>query len=260
MDGMSDAQTAGKAARRGPSRARKVFALLFALVAIGLFAAAFVYADGMTYVDRLVTQVSNLAAQLSPAPAPQPSVAATSTPTAAETSSTLLAIPAAMRDRLFYEQVSCQQAIEDLVDGEFTALTVDSATVTSETATLRVTATHKLLPTYQGTIVFTRVADMWLFTSLDRDGSTATLPTRPAVDTAIVDAIIQQHAANQAVLADLLAGGYRTLTVTSVQKGPNTASLQITMSGGNKPERAGGVLLISKSLEGATYWFVTAFR
>jgi hypothetical protein len=45
-----------------------------------------------------------------------------------------------------------------------------------------------------------------------------------------------------------------------VQKGPNTASLQITMSGGNKPERTGGVLLISKSLEGATYWFVTAFR
>lgn len=262
---MGDAQTTGRSATKRPSRARMVVAVLIAVVAVGLFAAAFVYADGMTYVNELLAQVSPSSPGQAAVPPAKPSVAASSTASAtatktADASASLPAVSPQMRSRLFFEQIGSQVAIEDLANGEFTAVTIDSVSTAPDSATLRVTATHRQLPTYQGTMVFERVDGLWLFKSLARDGASQVLPTHPDVDSSVVDAVLQQHVANQAVLKDLLAGGYKTLTVTSVQKGPNTATLQITMTGGTKPARKGDVLLISKSLGGDTYWFITAFR
>jgi hypothetical protein len=260
---MSDAKAEARTAGSTVSRGRTVFAMLFAVVAIGFFAAAFVYANGMTYVDKLIAGFSNMA---TPAPGTSQSVqsvAASSTAAATSTAGASSALPAvsdAMRGSLFYEQISSQASITDLVNSEFTALTVDSVSTTADSATLRVTATHKQLSAYRGTLVFVRSGDMWLFKSISRDGVTGVLPTHPAVDSAIVDAVIQQHVVNQAVLKDLFAGGYKTLTATGIQKGPNTATIQVTMSGGTKPDRKGDVLLICKNLEGTTYWFITAFR
>jgi hypothetical protein len=271
-----------------PSHAKKrtspLVALLALVAALGVFGAAFVYAGGVDYVNKLMGS-----APAAPSGTPARPLASATPPTTQPTQSTTQPatsdVPSALGKRMYIEQIESAPQISRLRDGLTTMFTVDAVDKRSGTETwVAITAQFATEPrTMKGVMAFTSVGGRHYFLWIqDLTGAASTPqglmatkkltePTEPTaeefaeagvttVDQGVLGTVIASQAANQSLVAGLLDGGYKTVTLSAPITGPGTVTIPIKASGGSKPEASGSVKLVTKTIDGKDRTFVASFE
>ena len=162
------------------------------------------------------------------------------------------------QSRMYWEQVASQEQIGKLVRGEISSFTLGAVNRSGSTANVPVTVSYKAGGSISGTMVIRDYSGTWYFSSITRNGHTATTPSGSG-DTSVVSAIVSQQAANQEIPTGIIDGGYKKVTVNSVSQGSGTATLNITLSGGTASPTSGTITCVSKTIGGVKHWFITSF-
>ncbi|MEL7668277.1 MAG: hypothetical protein AAGU73_08785 [Actinomycetota bacterium] len=162
------------------------------------------------------------------------------------------------QSRMYWEQVASQEQIGKLVRGEISSFTLGTANRSGSTASVPVTVSYKTGGSISGTMVLRDYSGTWYFSSITRNGHTATTPTGSG-DTSVIAAIVTQQAANQDIPTGIISGAYKKVTVNSVSQGSGTATLNITLSGGTAAPMPGTITCVSKTIGGVKHWFITSF-
>ncbi|MBN2847461.1 MAG: hypothetical protein JXP72_03305 [Coriobacteriia bacterium] len=184
----------------------------------------------------------------------------TSGTTAVTPSQPAVATPptADQQSRMYWEQVASQEQIGKLVRGEISSFSLGTVSRSGYTASVPVTVSYKAGGSISGTMVLRDYSGTWYFSSITRNGHTATTPTGSG-DTSVIAAIVTQQAANQDIPTGIISGGYKKVTVNSVSQGSGTATLKITLSGGTAAPMPGTITCVSKTIGGVKHWFITSF-
>ena len=162
------------------------------------------------------------------------------------------------QSRMYWEQVASQEQIGKLVRGEISSFTLGTANRSGSTASVPVTVSYKTGGSISGTMVLRDYSGTWYFSSITRNGHTATTPSGSG-DTSVIAAIVTQQAANQDIPTGIISGAYKKVTVNSVSQGSGTATLNITLSGGTAAPMPGTITCVSKTIGGVKHWFITSF-
>jgi len=162
------------------------------------------------------------------------------------------------QSRMYWEQVASQEQIGKLVRGEISSFTLGTANRSGSTASVPVTVSYKTGGSISGTMVLRDYSGTWYFSSITRNGHTATTPSGSG-DTSVIAAIVSQQAANQDIPTGIISGAYKKVTVNSVSQGSGTATLNITLSGGTAAPMPGTITCVSKTIGGVKHWFITSF-
>ncbi len=162
------------------------------------------------------------------------------------------------QSRMYWEQVASQEQIGKLVRGEISSFTLGTVNRSGSTASVPVTVSYKAGGSISGTMVLRDYSGTWYFSSITRNGHTATTPSGSG-DTSVIAAIVSQQAANQDIPTGIISGGYKKVTVNSASMGSGTASLKITLSGGSAAPTSGTITCVSKTIGGVKHWFITSF-
>ncbi len=162
------------------------------------------------------------------------------------------------QSRMYWEQVASQEQIGKLVRGEISSFTLGTVNRSGSTASVPVTVSYKSGGSISGTMVLRDYSGTWYFSSITRNGHTATTPSGSG-DTSVIAAIVSQQAANQDIPTGIISGGYKKVTVNSASMGSGTASLKITLSGGSAAPTSGTITCVSKTIGGVKHWFITSF-
>ena len=194
------------------------------------------------------------------APSTGTQTSSTNTPSSVTPSQPAVATPptADQQSRMYWEQVASQEQIGKLVRGEISSFTLGTANRSGSTASVPVTVSYKTGGSISGTMVLRDYSGTWYFSSITRNGHTATTPTGSG-DTSVIAAIVTQQAANQDIPTGIISGGYKKVTVNSASMGSGTASLKITLSGGSAAPTSGTITCVSKTIGGVKHWFITSF-
>lgn len=161
--------------------------------------------------------------------------------------------------RMYAQQLQSQAIIADLAAGKVSKINISAPKVASTGATTTIQAVYADGTTVSGTMSFVKYDEGWYFASIARDGSQV-VSAVPAVDTAVVKTITDQQAEYQAVIAGLLDGGYKTITLSAPSAGEGTVTIPVTVGGGKLADHTGSVVLISKVINGSQTWFLTSLR
>lgn len=162
------------------------------------------------------------------------------------------------QSRMYWEQVASQEQIGKLVRGEISSFTLGTVNRSGSTASVPVTVSYKAGGSISGTMVIRDYSGTWYFSSITRNGHTATTPSGSG-DTSVVSAIVQQQAANQDIPTGIVSGAYKKVTVNGTSMGSGTATLNITLSGGTAAPTSGTITCVSKTIGGVKHWFITSF-
>lgn len=162
------------------------------------------------------------------------------------------------QSRMYWEQVASQEQIGKLVRGEISTFTLGTVNRSGSTASVPVTVSYKTGGSISGTMVLRDYSGTWYFSSITRNGQTASTPSGSG-DSGVVATIVSQQAANQAIPTGIISGGYKKVTVNSTSTGSGTATLGITLSGGSAAPTSGTITCVSKTIGGVKHWFITSF-
>lgn len=162
------------------------------------------------------------------------------------------------KSRMYWEQVASQEQIGKLVRGEISSFTLGTVNRSGSTASVPVTVSYKAGGSISGTMVLRDYSGTWYFSSITRNGHTASTPSGSG-DTSVIAAIVTQQAANQDIPTGIISGGYKKVTVNSTSMGSGTATLNITLSGGSASPTSGTITCVSKTIGGVKHWFITSF-
>jgi hypothetical protein len=183
----------------------------------------------------------------------------------ATTSATASTLPSGAQERMFAEQMQSRVALTDLVGGRIKSLSLGKAVTSGDSASVPLTAKYSNGSAVKGTLTLDRLNELWYFFSLSRDGSrdSGDLPSPGSFDSAVVETITNEQAqpgTQELITSGVLGGGFRSVEVDSVKMGPRTATVDVTLSGGDSPESKARLVCISKRDAGTTYWFVASFE
>jgi hypothetical protein len=166
---------------------------------------------------------------------------------------------------MFIEQVQSREALSDLAAGRIASLSLGTPETTENSATVPLTAVFKDGTKIHGTMTLANYHGLWYFFSLGRSGrasgEAADSPTE--FDSDVVAAISEEQgkAGTQDLIKNgVLGGGFTKITVDAVHPGVRTATIDVTLSGGNEAPVEGRLVCVSKSDVGVTYWFVASFE
>lgn len=238
-----------------PKQPNVRIAVLFAVLAVLLFAAAFYLLDGMQLVQDLLGK------------AEQPDVVV-ETPGVVVTSNEGLVLPKGMPQefalRLWQEQIDSQANTRRLVDGEVESILITRVTQTGDDAVLDITAAFADGPSVQGTLEMQRYSGQWYFARLSglrSDSAPATetpLPSIEDVDIELLSTIVEQQSRSAAVLEEYATGVVKEIVIDRIIDGPGTVTIKIEMNETHE-EGYGELILIEKSINGEPHWFVARF-
>lgn len=174
-------------------------------------------------------------------------------------------LPSSAQERMFSEQVASRATLQDLIDGKIHSFELGKAAVEDDSAKVPVTATLSTGSEIKGTITFAKFGDAWYFFSIARDAGKSDRASSGthSFDSGVVATMAQAQAGpeTQKVITDgILGGGFKDIAVNSVQTGPRTATLDVTLSGGSAAEARGRLVCISKTEADKTYWFLASFE
>jgi hypothetical protein len=257
--GSIPAPKAAKAPRKGTSKV--LVAALVLVLALAAFAAVMLYGGGMDAAAELLASFGG--AQPSPStPVKQPASAPTTKSAEASKSveSTDPAVPDGPKRQLFYEQIASQETIGELLSNKFGRFEFGDVDKTGSSAKVRVTAVYRGGGSFSGTMVLKKIEKGWFFYTIARDGNIQRLPSSPTYDASVTDAIVDQQYEYQDTIVALIEGGYRTMDITGVKPGSGTKTIGYTLSGGTEPAKDSEAVAISKTIDGATYWFISAIK
>jgi hypothetical protein len=254
------------------AKPKPLLAALVLIVALGLFAAAFVYAGGMDYVTQLLA--GGAATPTTPVPPKPP------------TSTKPADVPDALAKRMYIEQIESASSIERLAAGMTTGFTIDKVEDKSATEKwVAITANFTDAPTtMKGVMAFSKAGANWYFLWIqDLTGvaenadallSTPLLtePKEPTaeeyeefgiktVDQSVIDTVLTSQAANQALVQGILDGTYTTITCEKPVAGPGTITIPVTATAtGAKGDTRGSVTLLIKMIDGKDRTFIASFK
>lgn len=231
-------------------------AVLFAVLAILAFAAAFYLLDGMQLVDEIFgsspEQDTPVAADPEPAVVPEDT----------------LMLPEGMPEdfalRIWQEQINSQANIERLVDGEVSRIVVSNVTQDGVDAVLDIEAEFREGPSVQGTLEMRRFGDNWYFarvTGLRPESEPATdtpLPSVDDVDTGLLNTMIEQQTRSASVLEEYATGVVRQVSIREIVDGSGTVTINIEMNESHE-DGYGEIVLIEKTIDGTPHWFLARF-
>ncbi len=248
--------------QRSP-RKSVIVALVFALLAITAFGAAFYLLDGMSLVRDLLDGEPVL---VDTTPTPPPQSTSTIEPAALE-------LPEGVTEefalRLWQEQIDSQVNIGRLAAGEITGLTITDVRVKGDVSTLDVQASLAEGPTVAGRIEMQRIGGRWYFASVaglraagvgtDAESTPTPLPRLGDVDLDVLNTVLAEQVKSASVLEEYAIGTIAAVRIGSVVSGPGTATLPLAISEKGSPETTGELILISKKIDGDELWFVARF-
>lgn len=216
------------------------------------FAAALVVFAGAAY-GLYATNTWPFSATVTPVEQPAEQ---SETPEATAPEATKPAVPAAIQEEIYRQQYASAAAIGDLVGGNWASFDMGQVASNAGDATLKFTATTTTGTTVGGTLGFVKNGDTWYLTSVTRDGLVKAAPA-VAVDSAVVTTIVEQQAQNQELMTQMLDGQFKKATIGSIEKGSNTATINVTLSGGPAGEKKAQIVCISTTSGATTQWFIT---
>lgn len=271
---MSDSQTQSCTPTRTASRKTSVWAWAVALlIAIGLLIAAVVWAGGIEAVSTalglghlswpsFVTSGYGGSAGASPMDG-QTTVTTVTAP--ASRPATTGALPPAALDRMFDTQIASADSLSNLVAGHVVALTVGTPQTRDDSATVPLRVKLDDGFTHSADLTLARYGTTWYVFGLESQPHPQQEheASSTALDMGVVGAITQQQAeagTQETIVKGLLGGGFREVKVDSVQSGPRTSTIDVTLSGGSDLTSNGRIVLLSKTDAGMTYWFVASFE
>lgn len=278
------------AARAGKPRRRVAMSVVLAILAIGLFAVAFFYVGGMSYVNALLGGTP-------PAPAtpakPAASVAATSTSTSAPVTVTSggLKLPAGVDEllakRMYVEQIESTTNLARLANGDVTRFVINRVDATDSTATVSLTAFFKDGTSAPGVMYLVKRSGSWYFlaiggmnlpkasglaggvgtkgiteiseSSIEDIAATLLATGVKTFDAGVINSILSQQVVNQPVLNGLVTGTYTSLEIGKPSVGAGTTSVPVTLKGKSGAGQAGRLVLIKASIDGHDLTFLTTF-
>jgi hypothetical protein len=277
------------AARAGKPRRRVGMSVVLAILAIGLFAVAFFYVGGMSYVNALLGGTP--AAPATPAK-PAASVAATSTSTPGTVTSGGLNLPAGVDEwlakRMYVEQIESSANLARLANGDVTRFVINRVDATDTTATISLNAFFSDGTSAPGVMYLVKRSGSWYFLAIGgmnlpsasglaggvgSGGSTEIAETNAAdvtetlgemgistFDPGVINSILSQQTVNQPLLKDVVSGTYTTIEMGKPSVGAGTTSVPVTLKGKSGAGQAGRLVLIKASIDGHDLTFLTTFN
>jgi hypothetical protein len=198
---------------------------------LAVFAAAFYFLGGMGLVTGLL------------AGSPQPA-AQSNTPPSASDQPPANTLPEGVDEtfakRMFVEQVESKVNIQKLAEGKVKSFSIRSAVTTGGGVTeVPVTVTFSDNSSGPGALGMLQKGGKWFLQSVARDanvvaeesGAHIAASAAMSVDEAVLNTMLEQQAANQDVISGIVDGTYTRFSCDRVTPGPNTASVEITLSG-----------------------------
>lgn len=185
---------------------------------------------------------------------------------------------------MYIEQIQSAAQIARLASGQAIEFSIDKVEAKSPTETwVAITATFTTEPTpMKGVMAFSKAGANWYFLWIqDLTGASQTatglLTTRKlteptqstdekfaqagvkTLDQAVVDTILGSQAANQALVAGILDGTYKTIALAKPVQGPGTITIPVTATGASGTVK-GSVTLVTKQIDGKDRTFVASFK
>lgn len=278
--------TAGARGARKPKRG-VVMSVVLAVLALGLFAAAFFYVGGMGYVNALLGGTA-------PAPATpaKPAASKSATSTTGTTSSGGLNLPSGVDEllakRMYLEQIESSANLTRLADGGVTRFVINGVDATDTTATISLSAFFSDGTSAPGVMYLVKRSGSWYFLAIGgmnlpgasglaggvgTGGSTEIVESNVAdvtetllelgiktFDTGVINSILSQQAVNQPVFKDVVAGTYTALEMGKPSAGAGTISVPVTLKSKSGADVAGRIVLIKSSIDGHDLTFLTTFN
>lgn len=255
-----------------PARVRKgtsvwLLALLL-IAAVGALVAAVFWAGGPEAAGKMLGlngfKLPGFQLPTSGGPGSQAPLAAAPASAPASSSAQAASLPPEALAKMYSEQVESHDALSALVNGQLKSFSFGTPQAEESSASLPIVVTLADGTSARGSVHFSRFESTWYFVSLKNqaeppDGDEAL----SSVDSDVVRTITEQQAekATQEMLAEgLLGEGYKKARVDGVEHGSGTATIDLTLSGGSKPDTAGRIVCISKTDLNRTYWFVVRFE
>ncbi|MGV8082870.1 MAG: hypothetical protein AB2L09_04435 [Coriobacteriia bacterium] len=220
--------------------------------------AVVLYFGGWNYLSSLFGNASTASTQEPAATTPSQQPAENDTGTSSEPAETPSIDPDA-QSRMYAQQLQSQAMIGDLAAGKISKIVISSPKVASDAATATIQAAYGDGGTVSGTISFIKYDGAWYLSAVTREGGTPISDTT-VVDASIVKTITEQQAEYQEVIAGLLEGSYKTITLSTPTTNEGTVTIPVTAGGGKLVDRSGSVVLISKVINGSQAWFITSLR
>lgn len=259
--------------QQSTTRRSVTLAAIAMILALGAFGAAFFLLDGMSVVDDILAGKIPFVAS-KPA---RPVASNDSTSSAVDTKHLQLptGMPGSFALRLWKEQVQSQATIHALIDGEVTALRVDSVEQLGTLARLHVTVSFKDSTSAPGVIGLRLYGDVWYLAFAsgmrpsDTGGeadvissagvdTTGTLPTVDQVDIGLLNTILAENAKSKAATREYVDGVVKQVKVLGVQAGPDTVTIKLTMDETHE-QGYGQIVLIRRQFKGEDLWFLARF-
>ena len=267
MDGITipqvelpQAEAQNAEAPKAKRRIGLILAVVLAVVAVGAFAYAVVWAGGVDQVRSLVAPYLGLSTE-SPASTKAPAAgAATGQQPSNSAAMAAVALPAWAVSTMYEEQLTSQAGITAMVEDTVKNFEFSAPAAAENGVQVPLKATYRDGKTHTGTISLIEIDGAWFFAGLDT-GVTKEVPATTAVDKSVVDVITKTQAtpSSQEALAAFADGTVTGMDVASVDRGDQTAGLNVVLHGGAYEGKRGRFVCVEKADGVDSYWFVTGF-
>ena len=258
--------------QQGKKKSPVILAVGFLALALIAFGAAFYYFDGMSVVDSFLG--TDVVADNSVGATTGGSQDATST------AGDGLRLPGGMSEddalRMWQEQIDSQANIEKLPSGDIDKIVITGVEQDGDASTLSIRAHFADDTSAEGVIGMEKYGAYWFFeyvTGLrggptggsadsvaiwDGAAPTSSLPSLEDVDIDVLNTIIAQQVSSADVLTAYADGDIEEIVIGEITEGPGTETLAAVMVA-QEDEITGDVVVISREVEGKTYWFIAKF-
>jgi hypothetical protein len=168
------------------------------------------------------------------------------------------------------EQVASQRMIDTLLgvasSSKYWVTTISFGHVTksSTKAVINVTVHTRASSSVSGVLVMYKYSGKWYFYSITRGssaGGISNVAIPAGITSSVVSNAIHEESTHQYLVAGIVSGGYKKLTVTSRYSNVGTRQVNIRLSGGSRRSTTGRVLAYSKKASNGTkYWFISVIK
>lgn len=177
---------------------------------------------------------------------------------------------------LWQHQVASQVNILKLLDREISEFRLTDVTGSSDEVAVVIDATFADGTSAPGELQMTKLGGKWFVSNVrglrtestggmaDSVGPAGQEPELPPVtlqdvDIEVLNAVIAAQADSQDVLSDFAEGDARRVVINDVSRGPNTATMQVTvfLDGDSYPAE---VVFLTAESDGETLWFIAGLN
>jgi hypothetical protein len=246
---------------KGKSRVGLIIAVAVAMVAVGAFAYAMVWAGGFDEVKSLVGPYIGLSNPKTETSSKTSAGAGSASGQSPVNSSELpaVALPAWAQATMYEEQLTSQVGITAMVKDQVKGFVFSKPIAAENGVQVPLKATYRDGRVHVGTISLIQIDGAWFFAGLDT-GVVKEVP-QTTVDESIVSVITKEQAlkSSQQALKAFADGSIKGMELISVSPGANTAGLNVVMRGGAYEGWQGRFVCVKKTAGLDDYWFVTGF-